>query len=323
MLGALVIYALTGGADFGGGVWDLLATGPRARAQRRLIESALGPIWEANHVWLILVVVILFTAFPLAFSAATTALHIPLTALLVGIVLRGSAFVFRAYGSHTDDAQRSWGRVFAVASVASPVFLGVTLGAVSSGALRVGADGVPTCGFFDAWLAPFPFAVGFFALSLFAFLAAVYLANETDDADLQADFRARALWAGGVVALAAVMALVLWPSDATRSMGALLRDSSWAIAVVVAACVSGAGAVWALTRGRFQWARGFAALEVALVLVGWGLTQQPFLIAPDVSIARAAAPPDTLKWVLIALATGTVVLVPSFVWLFRVFKSKR
>jgi cytochrome d ubiquinol oxidase subunit II len=105
---ALTIYALTGGADFGGGVWDLLARGPRARAQRRLIADALAPIWEANHVWLIAVIVILFTAFPPAFGAIATALHIPLTAMLVGIVLRGSAFTFRSYHRPDDHVAERW-----------------------------------------------------------------------------------------------------------------------------------------------------------------------------------------------------------------------
>ena len=115
MLVALIFYALLAGADFGGGVWDLLATGPRAERQRALIADAIGPIWEANHVWLILVVVILFTAFPPAFAAIMTALHIPLTLMLIGIVLRGAAFTFRTYDTQDNDVQRRWSRVFAIA----------------------------------------------------------------------------------------------------------------------------------------------------------------------------------------------------------------
>src|SRR5438477_649847 len=140
ILVALVLYALSGGADYGGGMWDLLASGPRARAQREAIEHAIGPIWEANHVWLILVVVVLFTAFPLAFAAIMTALHIPITAALLGIVLRGSAFAFRKYDARDDAVHRRWSTLFGSASFFTPFALGVSLGALASGELRVVPD---------------------------------------------------------------------------------------------------------------------------------------------------------------------------------------
>jgi len=143
MVLSLIVYAVLGGADFGGGVWDLFAFGPRAERQRALVDGALAPVWEANHVWLIIVVVLLFTAFPTAFSATCIALHIPLTLVLLGIVLRGSAFVLRKYDVGPGPAAHRWGRVFAVSSLATPVFVGVTLGAVTSGRIRV-VDGVPT-----------------------------------------------------------------------------------------------------------------------------------------------------------------------------------
>src|SRR3982750_261254 len=132
---SLNIYALTAGADFGGGVWDLLAFGDRRGRQRALIADAIAPIWEANHVWLILVVVLLFTAFPPAFARLMTVLHIPLTLLLFGIVLRGSAFTFRSYDSRRDSVQRRWGRIFAIASTATPLLLGTILGATATGAV--------------------------------------------------------------------------------------------------------------------------------------------------------------------------------------------
>src|SRR2546423_971239 len=167
MLVSLTFYALLAGADYGGGVWDLFARGPRADEQRALIAHAIGPIWEANHVWLILVVVILFTAFPAAFATITTALHIPLTLLLIGIVLRGSAFTFRTYDSQRDSVQRRWSRTFSIASIITPVLLGVIVGALSSGTIHL-EDGTFTSSFLSSWLTPFPFAVGLFALSLFA-----------------------------------------------------------------------------------------------------------------------------------------------------------
>src|SRR5215510_7591863 len=192
MMISLTFYALLGGADFGGGVWDMFASGPRKQAQRELIAEAIGPVWEANHVWLILVVVLLFTAFPPAFAAIATALHIPLTLMLIGIVLRGSAFTFRSYDRRTDDVQRRWGRVFSSASLITPILLGVTVGAISSGRIRSDYTNFATA-FVSPWLAPFPFAVGFFALALFAFLAAAYLTVEAEDESLREDFRLRAL----------------------------------------------------------------------------------------------------------------------------------
>src|SRR5439155_2863496 len=136
---ALNAYAVLGGADFGGGVWDLLAFGPRKERQRELIAEAIGPVWEANHVWLILAIVLLFTCFPPAFARLGTLLHIPLSLVLIGIVLRGSAFTFWRYGgsggSHADLAQRRWGVVFAVASLITPLLLGTTAGAIASGGL--------------------------------------------------------------------------------------------------------------------------------------------------------------------------------------------
>src|SRR6185295_9460327 len=134
---SLILYALMGGADFGGGMWDLLAVGPRASRQRHAIAEAIGPIWEANHVWLILIVVLLFTGFPMGFSVMMIALHIPVTVMLFGIVLRGGAFMFRKYDSRIGTAQRRWGTVFGIASLFSPFAQGMILGAITTGQIRV------------------------------------------------------------------------------------------------------------------------------------------------------------------------------------------
>src|SRR6476469_113232 len=207
---SLNAYVLTGGADFGGGVWDLLARGPRRAAQRALIASQIGPIWEANHVWLILVVVLLSTAFPAAFAALGIVLHVPLSLMLIGIVLRGSSFVFRSYGARDDATQQRWGRVFAMASVLTPVLLGIVVGAVATGDAGAAADRLVAARdvsyastYLAPWLAPFPLAMGALALAMFAFLAAVYLALATDDAALREDFRRRALGAEVAMFIAA------------------------------------------------------------------------------------------------------------------------
>jgi len=193
---SLILYVLMGGADFGGGIWDLLASGPRAAQQRKSIADAIGPVWEADHVWLILVIVLLFTGFPRGFSAIMTALNIPVTAVLIGIVLRGSAFIFRKYDSKTAAVQHRWSTLFGTASFFTPFFQGVVLGALTTGQIRVEGSRVVT-GFFAGWLTPFAFACGVFSFGVAAFLAATYLTLETNDQpDLQSDFRLRALWSG-------------------------------------------------------------------------------------------------------------------------------
>src|SRR5574342_123595 len=192
MLVSLVLYALLGGADFGGGVWDLLNRGPRAGAQRRLVASAIGPVWETNHIWVIIAVVILFTAFPRAFAIVSTALFVPVTLLLAGVVLRGAGFAFHSYRLHEEGEPGRWGTVFAAASLVTPVLLGVTIGAMSSG--KIPAGSLRFTGDTSAWLAPFPLSVGLLTLAVFSYVAACYLILETRDAGLQDDFRARALW---------------------------------------------------------------------------------------------------------------------------------
>ena len=319
MLVALTFYSLLGGADYGGGVWDLFARGSRASEQRALIAHAIGPIWEANHVWLILVVVILFTAFPPAFSTIATALHIPLTLLLIGIVLRGSAFTFRTYDSQRDRVQRRWSRVFSIASIIAPVLLGVIVGAIASGMIRI-ENGNVVSGFVRPWLAPFPFAVGFFALSLFAFLAAVYLTLETSDRELGDDFRQRALFSGVAVGVLALFVFLLSGTYAPK-IRAGITGSPWAIPLHVATALCAVGAFGTLWSRKYKLARLCAAGQVTLILWGWAVAQFPYIVEPDITIHSAAAPPETLRLLLIALGAGALILFPSFYYLFRVFKS--
>jgi cytochrome bd ubiquinol oxidase subunit II len=320
MLVSLTLYSLLGGADYGGGVWDLFARGPRANDQRALIAHAIGPIWEANHVWLILVIVILFTAFPHAFATIATALHIPLSLLLIGIVLRGSAFTFRTYGSQRDSVQRRWSYVFSIASIVTPVFLGVIVGAIASGTIHL-ENGSVASGFIRPWLAPFPFAVGFFALSLFAFLAAVYLTLETTDRGLQDDFRLRALVSGVAVGALALIVFLLSGTYAPK-IRAGITASLWAIPLHIATAVCALGAFGALWRRKYGLARLCAAGQVTLILWGWALAQFPYLVEPNIMIQSAAAPPATLRLLLLALGAGALILFPSFYYLFRVFKGQ-
>ena len=318
---ALVLYAILGGADYGGGVWDLLASGPRAKEQRRLIEQAISPIWEANHVWLIFVIVILFTAFPPAFAAISVALHIPLTLMLLGVVMRGTAFTFRHYDRQAGDVQRRWSRMFGGASVITPIMLGMCIGAVATGEIRV-EDGVVTSGLVRPWLGLYPFLVGLFALALFAFLAAVFLTVEAEDRALQNDFRKRALITAVLVG-ALALAVFLLSHRAAPGVHAGLVGRPWSLSLQLVTAINAVGAIAALWKRRFRLARIFAAAQVALILVGWVLTHYPYLIPPDISIWSAAAPENVLKAVLWASAVGALILIPSLYVLFRIFKFSK
>src|ERR1051325_275852 len=267
LFAALVLYAVLGGADYGGGVWDLLACGPRARDQRHLIEAAIGPVWEANHVWLIFVIVLLFSALPAAFATLSTALHIPLSLMLLGIVLRGTSFTFRQYHGPDDPLQEHWGRLFAVSSVFTPVMLGISIGAISTGDIRV-QSGAVTSGFLRPWLGLFPFAVGLFAVALFAFLAAVYLTVEAEDQSLREDFRRRAL--GAAVAVGGLaLAVYLLSHEAAPLVRAGLTHRPWSWPLQIVTAVLAVGTIGALWRQRFHQARVLAGGQVALILGGW------------------------------------------------------
>lgn len=317
---SLNAYVLLGGADFGGGVWDLLARGPRKGEQRDLVAHAIGPVWEANHVWLILAVVLLFTCFPTGFARLAVALNLPLTGVLIGIVLRGSAFAFRGYGGQRDAVQRRWGRVFAVTSLITPILLGVAVGAVASSALEGRTGGEAFVSVYVApWLTAFAFAIGLFTLACFAFLAAVYLTLEAPEGPLREDFRRRALVAGvGVVGTAVIPLLV--PGPAAPLMHEALVRSGWAVPFQVATGAAAATAFVALWHRRYRLARVAAAIEVSLIVWGWAWSQYPFLVPPDLTIGAAAAPAATLQLVLMAVGLGAIVIVPSLAYLFRVFK---
>lgn len=325
MVLSLNAYVLSGGADFGGGMWDLFATGPRRDRQRALIARAIGPIWEANHVWLIFVVVLLFTCFPPAFATITTELHVPLTLLLVGIVLRGSAFTFRTYASERDDVQRRWGLVFSLSSFLTPALLGAAIGALASGAVgRAAAMATPTFAerFIVPWANSFTLGVGAMALALFAFLAAVYLTLEAEgDAELQEDFRRRSLGAAAAVLICAFGTLALGGEHAPRMTDVLTRSPA-AVPLHLATGVSALFAIGALIGRRYRVARIAAAGQVTLILWGWAAGQFPYLVPPTLSIDVAAASPVTLRLTLIAVVVGVILVVPSMVYLFRVFKGQ-
>lgn len=313
----LVLYALTGGADLGAGVWNLLARGRLRESQRHAIQHALGPIWETNHVWLIFVIVVLFSAFPRAFAMLSIALHVPIALALIGIVLRGAAFSFHAYGIQSDATRERWSHVFAWSSCVTPVLLGTIVGAVSSGDIRVSQRGVTT-GFIAGWTSPFALLVGSFALALFALLSACYLAAETGG-EIAADFGRKALASEVVAGLLAVAVFVAAGHFAPELLRRFTSSAAfWPLQVATAAFAACTGLT--LWRGQYRIARFTVAAQVGLVVVGWGVGMDRHFIVPDVSIATAGARPEVLPALTVTFALGAVVLAPALFYLYRVFK---
>jgi cytochrome d ubiquinol oxidase subunit II len=316
---SLTAYAVLAGADFGGGVWDALAAGPRAAQQRQAIAAAMGPVWEANHVWLIFLIVGLFTAFPVGFGVLATALYLPFTLAMLGIVLRGAAFAFRAHGRSAIGPIETWGAIFGAASIVTPAFLGMAAAAVASGSIRA-PQGQLTSGFTAGWTTPFALDLGLLAVALCAYLAATYLMVEVEDQpDLQADFRRRAGVAGLVSGLLALGGLILAWRQAPTLFSGLMGPG---LPLLVLALINGPIALIAVWRTHPRVARLAVIAQIVFVLWAWAAAQQPYLAPPDLTLQQMAAPAATISLFLIVIAAGLVVLLPSLYLLFRVFKGQ-
>lgn len=322
ILVSLIAYVVTGGADFGGGIWELLARGPRADEQRRALRNAIAPIWEAHHVWLIVAVVLLFVGFPRAFAAIMTALHIPLVLMLIGVVLRGAAFAFRSYSAGARATEARWARVFAIASVATPIALGVVAGAIAAAELPVDpATGLVVTDFVSAWTGAFPLAVGLYLVVLCAFLAATYMTEEVAAGPLREDFRRRALGAGVALGAVALLALV-----AARVGAPVLYErlvgAEWSLPFHAATGAVSLAALAALWRRRYRVAQVLAIVQAGAILTGGALAVFPYWLRPDLTVWSSAAPDHVLGWVLIVLAAGAALLAPALFVLYRVFKGR-
>lgn len=316
---ALTAYAVLAGADFGGGVWDLFASGPRAAEQRNAVAEAMGPVWEANHVWLIFMITGLFTAFPVTFGVLGLALYLPFTIATVGIVLRGASFAFRAHGRDAVGPLSPWGVVFGVASLVTPIFLGTAAAAVASGSIHA-PRGQLTSGFLDGWTTPLAVVIGLLALSMCAYLAATYLMVENENRPaLLADFRRRAIAAAVVSGVLALLALPISATEGTRLLQSLTGRG---LSLFVLALLNGPLALWAVWRSRPRIARVAVIAQVVFVLWAWAFGQWPYLVPPDLTISGTAAPTATLTALLIVMAIGGLILMPSLWLLFRVFKSR-
>ena len=316
---ALTAYAVLAGADFGGGVWDLFARGPRASAQRSAVAEAMGPVWEANHVWLIFMITGLFTAFPVTFGVLALALYIPFTIAMTGIVLRGASFAFRAHGAEAVGPASPWGVIFGVASVVTPFSLGTAAAAVASGSIHA-PGGQLASGFLDGWTTPLAIVIGLFALSICAYLAATYLMVENEDRPaLLADFRRRAIAAALVSGVLALLAVAISFFEGSRLIQTLTGRG---LPLFVLALLNGPLALWAVWRSRPRIARVAVIGQVVLVLWAWAVGQWPYLVPPDLTISATAAPEATLTGMLVVITVGGLLLLPSLWLLFRVFKAR-
>jgi len=309
----VVIYALFAGADFGSGFYDLTAGfDSRGSDLRTLVDTSIGPVWEANHVWLIYILVIWWTGFPSAFAAATTTLFIPLSLALAGIVLRGASFAFRKY-SETFAQARLFGAIFASSSVITPFFLGTAAGAIASGRVPAEGYGDPM----GSWINPTSLVGGCLAVATCIFLAGVFLTADADRAGevgLASRLRTRTL-AVGVVAGGVVFAGLypVWHDAPTLSHG--LRTA--AAALLVVAAVAGLATLVLVYRRRFGVARVAAVAAVAAVVTGWGVGQYPWMLVDQLTINDAAGADATLVGLLIVVALAGVVVLPPLVYLFR------
>jgi cytochrome bd ubiquinol oxidase subunit II len=308
----VVAYAILGGADFGSGVWDLLAGDARQGAHlRSQIDRSIGPVWEANHVWLVYVLVFLWTGFPTAFGAIMSTLFVPWLLVGLGIVMRGGAFAFRKFSSSVREAQLH-GIVFATSSLITPFFLGMIAGAIASG--RVPADG--TGDVWRSWTGPTSWVGGVLAVLTVSFLAATFLAADAERGGRHAladDIGAKALWSGVVTGAAALAAAVAIELDAETLADGL---HSRALLLVVGSAAAGMATLVLLKRRRWALARLTAVAAVGAIVVGWGVAQYDWILVDELTIDQAAGARATLIWLVIVFVAAAVTAVPAMIWLF-------
>lgn len=319
---SLIAYAVLGGADFGAGVWDMFAFGTDAQHQHDLIDQALGPVWEANHVWIIFLVVGLFSSFPAPFAVLVTVLYIPLTLALFGIVLRGAGFVFRTHGLRSSQpAMRVWTRVFSFSSIITPFFLGLAAAAIAGGQIHVRAGKIQSnLGAF--WFTPFSLTIGFMAITLCATLAAIYLTVEAvnkRDIALADAFRWRGLISGALTAVLGALGLLLSSSEAPIIWNGMLAH---AIPLVIATMLIGLATAVMLALRYYRIARLLVVAETAFLLGTWGVSQIPYLIPPNMTVNDSAGASSTLLLLLIGVIIGMVIVLPSIWWLFYLVKLR-
>jgi cytochrome d ubiquinol oxidase subunit II len=319
MFVGLVAYAVFGGADFGSGFYDITAGDAARGAELRTeIDHSIGPVWEANHVWLIYVLVTWWTGFPTAFAAAMSTLILPLLFGLLGIVLRGAGFAFRKY-SPTLAQARFYGALFAGSSLIAPFFLGTAAGAIASGRVPAGGQGDR----WSSWLNPTSLLAGVITVACCTFLAGTFLTADATRAGheaLAARLRRRTLLVGAVTGVLVLGSLLPITQDAPTLANGL---TGRAAPLIVTSILGGIVALVLLLRNRPSAARVSAVVAVASVIVGWGAAQYPWLLVDEVTIADAAGAPATLRALLLVAALAGIIVIPPLVYLFRLTQSEQ
>jgi len=313
LLLAVVAYAVFGGADFGAGFWDLTAGGPeQGEHPRDTIERSIGPVWEANHVWLIFIFVILWTSFPEAYASITLTLFVPLAIAALGIVLRGASFAFRK-AVVSLRYRRVFGAAFAASSVLVPYCLGAVAGGIASGRVPAGGQaGNPV----HSWINPTSILSGVLAVAAAAYLASVYLvweARRLDDTDMIEYFRRRAVIAAAAVGLIGIIGIFVLRADAPYLFQGL---TSRALPLVIVGALCGVVALVLLIRNAPRGARLLAVVAVAITMIAWGDAQWPYILPESLTFAAAAAPSGTLTAMLIVVVLAALIVIPGFVLLF-------
>jgi cytochrome d ubiquinol oxidase subunit II len=318
VLGVLA-YAIFGGADFGAGFWDLVAGGPdRGRAPRALVDHSLGPVWEANHTWLIYCLVVAWSAFPGAFAAVMTTLYLPLGLAALGIVLRGSGFAFRKVVVRTAH-QRVAGAAFAASSVVTPFFLAAVGGGIASGRVPSAGHGDPV----GSWWNPTSLLAGVLAVASSAYLAAVFLTADARAAgrpDLQGYFRRRAWIAAWVTGALSIAGLVVVRFDAHRLFSRLITV---ALPAVIVSVVAGAAALVLLRGATRRLVRSLAALATAGLVVGWSIAQYPYVLGTHAPLDEVAAPHSSLVALTVIVVVAVLLVAPSMALLYTLQQRAR
>ena len=313
LLIAMVAYAVFGGADFGAGFWDLVAGGAaRGERPREVIDHSIGPVWEADHVWLVFCFVVLWTGFPEAYASITLTLFVPLAIAAFGVVLRGSSFAFRKAVFRTRD-RRNFGAAFAVSSVLVPYCFGAIAGAIASGEVPAGGvAGDP----WDSWVNPTSILGGVLAVVVAAYLAAVYLvwdSRRQGDPTMVEYFRRRAIGAAVVAGVTAIVGIFVLRSDARYVFDGL---TSRALPVVLLSAVCGAASLALLVRNAEHLARLLSIVAVASIVVAWGVAQWPYILPESLEVEDAAAPSGTLGAILAAAIGAVLIVLPGFILLY-------
>ena len=310
-------YAIFGGADFGGGFWDLIAgDAHKGERPRNTIQNSLTPVWEANHVWLIFILVVLWTAFPSAFSAIFTTLYVPLLLAVLGIVLRGSGFAFRKSVEGLQE-RRAAGATFALSSVITPFFMGTVVGAIAIGNVPAGGNGDA----FSTWLAPAPLFFGGMFVATGAYLAAVFLVGDSrraEDREMELYFEKRALAAGVVAGIFAVVGLIALHSEGHYVYNRLVHEG---LPLIILSAVAGLGMLIVLVTGGRLLLRPLAALAVIAVIWGAFTAMFPYLLPTSMTIAEAASPNATLSAVFVVFGIAVVLVLPALFLLYFLAQS--